>query len=49
VEKYRHGVKLGSNYLFLDMHVGITPPDKAIGAIDPWDPAPNTNNPSAEN
>jgi prepilin-type N-terminal cleavage/methylation domain-containing protein len=46
VEKYRHGVKLGSNYLFLDMHVGITPPNEAIGAIDPWDPAPNTNNPS---
>ncbi len=48
VEKYRHGIKLGSNYLFLDMHVGISPPDKAIGAIDPWDPAPDTNNPTPE-
>jgi prepilin-type N-terminal cleavage/methylation domain-containing protein len=48
VEKYRHGVKLGSNYLFLDMHVGITPPSVASGAIDPWDPAPDTNNPTPE-
>jgi prepilin-type N-terminal cleavage/methylation domain-containing protein len=48
VEKYRHGVKLGSNYLFLDMHVGITPPTVASGAIDPWDPLPDTNDPTPE-
>ena len=36
VEPYRHGVKLGSNYLYLDMHVGTTPPDDALEGIDPW-------------
>ena len=38
VEPYRHGLKLGSNYLFLDNHVEITPPDEARSGLDPWDP-----------
>ena len=37
VEPYRHGAKLGSNYLYLDMHVSTTPPNEAIQGIDPWD------------
>jgi prepilin-type N-terminal cleavage/methylation domain-containing protein len=37
VEKYRHGVKIGSNYLFKDGHVDIVPPTAAMGALDPWD------------
>jgi prepilin-type N-terminal cleavage/methylation domain-containing protein len=38
VEKYRHGVRRGSNYLYLDMHVDVRAPtqiDKT--ALDPWD------------
>jgi prepilin-type processing-associated H-X9-DG protein len=37
VEPYRHGVKLGSNYLYLDSHVSTTPPNEALPGIDPWD------------
>lgn len=36
VEKYRHGIKLGSNYLYLDMHVDTVPPALAQDALDPW-------------
>jgi len=36
VEPYRHGVKLGSNYLYLDGHVTINPPNEALPGIDPW-------------
>jgi prepilin-type N-terminal cleavage/methylation domain-containing protein/prepilin-type processing-associated H-X9-DG protein len=36
VEKYRHGVRLGSNYLYLDGHVSTAGPDDAIKGIDPW-------------
>lgn len=49
VEKYRHGPRLGSNYLFLDLHVGLLWMPKDVDAdyvnklLDPWDPiAPNT-------
>jgi prepilin-type processing-associated H-X9-DG protein len=38
VEPYRHGVRLGSNYLFLDLHVGLLKREGAIRGIDPWDP-----------
>ena len=38
VESYRHGVKLGSNYLYLDTHVDTVPPDEALAGLDPWDP-----------
>ena len=37
VEKYAHGVKLGSNYLFFDGHVDIVPPHIALSGMDPWD------------
>jgi prepilin-type N-terminal cleavage/methylation domain-containing protein/prepilin-type processing-associated H-X9-DG protein len=38
VEKYRHGRKFGSNYLYLDTHVGLQPYDQALQGLDPWDP-----------
>jgi prepilin-type N-terminal cleavage/methylation domain-containing protein/prepilin-type processing-associated H-X9-DG protein len=39
VEPYRHGAKLGSNYLFLDLHVDSVYKKPAIqlAGIDPWD------------
>ena len=40
VEKYRHGVKLGSNYLYLDRHVDTVPPQLAQDSVDPWSPLP---------
>jgi prepilin-type N-terminal cleavage/methylation domain-containing protein len=39
VDEFRHGLKIGSNYLFLDMHVEsliITASD-AANWLDPWD------------
>ena len=43
LEKYRHGLKLGSNYLYLDLHVDRTAPKEVKGGIDPWDvPVPAT-------
>jgi hypothetical protein len=50
VERYRHGTVLGSNYLFLDMHVDTETPVQAYDALDPWDfaggPPPNPPAPS---
>jgi prepilin-type N-terminal cleavage/methylation domain-containing protein len=37
VEPYRHGPRLGSNYLFLDMHAGTAPKSVAVAGLDPWD------------
>ena len=38
VERFRHGARLGSNYLYLDMHVGSEGSDEvAKNQIDPWD------------
>lgn len=37
VEFYRHGLRLGSNYLYLDGHVTLEPPDPIKAALDPWD------------
>ena len=38
VEKYRHGVRLGSNYLYKDGHVDIVEPRADLAtALDPWD------------
>jgi prepilin-type N-terminal cleavage/methylation domain-containing protein/prepilin-type processing-associated H-X9-DG protein len=45
VEPYRHGVKLGSNYLFLDGHVDSRMPDTVKNQLDPWDPNPETTQP----
>jgi prepilin-type N-terminal cleavage/methylation domain-containing protein len=42
VEEYRHGIKLGSNYLYLDMHVDTVPPQQVKDAVDPWAPLPAT-------
>ena len=38
VEPYRHGIKLGSNYLYLDGHVDVVPPKAVKDALDSWDP-----------
>jgi prepilin-type N-terminal cleavage/methylation domain-containing protein/prepilin-type processing-associated H-X9-DG protein len=45
VELYRHGATYGSNYLFMDLHVGSMLPDKAANALDPWD-APKPDDPA---
>jgi prepilin-type N-terminal cleavage/methylation domain-containing protein len=37
VEPYRHGARLGSNYLYLDMHVSTALPNDAVRGVDPWD------------
>jgi prepilin-type N-terminal cleavage/methylation domain-containing protein len=37
IELYRHGLRIGSNYLHLDMHVDTLMPQQVKGAIDPWD------------
>src|SRR5207248_11682389 len=37
VEKYRHGVPLGSNYLYHDGHVDTKLPPDALTGIDEWD------------
>ena len=38
VEPYRHGIKLGSNYLYLDGHVDVEQPKIIKDALDSWDP-----------
>jgi prepilin-type N-terminal cleavage/methylation domain-containing protein/prepilin-type processing-associated H-X9-DG protein len=38
VEKYRHGLQLGSNYLMLDGSVISKSPNEAEGGMDPWEP-----------
>lgn len=39
VEPYRHGVRRGSNYLFMDMHVSVLREFRDIAAaLDPWEP-----------
>jgi prepilin-type N-terminal cleavage/methylation domain-containing protein len=38
VEQFRHGVKLGSNYLKFDWHVDTLPPREALTGVDPWAP-----------
>jgi prepilin-type N-terminal cleavage/methylation domain-containing protein len=47
VEPYRHGAKLGSNYLYLDMHVATTPPNEMFKGLDPWDAGLGTPPPPA--
>jgi prepilin-type N-terminal cleavage/methylation domain-containing protein len=37
VELFRHGLRLGSNYLYLDMHVSNAAPEQKPGLLDPWD------------
>jgi prepilin-type processing-associated H-X9-DG protein len=38
VDQYKHGIKLGANYLYLDGHVDISPPKAIENSLDPWDP-----------
>jgi prepilin-type processing-associated H-X9-DG protein len=45
VEKYRHGIQLGSNYLYLDSHVGTLLPNVALTGLDPWDLRSSTTTP----
>jgi prepilin-type N-terminal cleavage/methylation domain-containing protein len=47
VEPYRHGPRLGSNYLYLDKHVSTTPPNEALMGLDPWDAGLGTGQPPA--
>jgi prepilin-type processing-associated H-X9-DG protein len=39
VEFYRHGPFVGSNYLFLDLHVDTALQRDFLDWVDPWDPA----------
>jgi prepilin-type N-terminal cleavage/methylation domain-containing protein/prepilin-type processing-associated H-X9-DG protein len=43
VEPYKHGIKLGSNYLFCDFHVDLVPPAQVPSTLDPWDVNLGTN------
>jgi prepilin-type N-terminal cleavage/methylation domain-containing protein len=38
VEPYKHGLKLGSNYLYLDSHVDTVAPQIILDGLDSWDP-----------
>jgi type II secretory pathway pseudopilin PulG len=41
VDPFRHGAQLGSNYLYLDMHVGPRDRKLPVFGLDPWDfPSP---------
>ena len=42
VELYRHGIRLGSNYLYMDGSVRNTPPTQAMNSLDPWSFTPTT-------
>jgi prepilin-type N-terminal cleavage/methylation domain-containing protein/prepilin-type processing-associated H-X9-DG protein len=45
VEPYRHGIKLGSNYLYLDGHVAVDQPKAVKDSLDSWDPIGETTTP----
>ena len=36
VEPWRHGLKRGSNYLFMDWHVANQTEKESLAGIDPW-------------
>jgi prepilin-type N-terminal cleavage/methylation domain-containing protein len=40
VEHHRHGLRLKSNYLHLDLHVDNVEPKQIPGCLDPWDVLP---------
>jgi prepilin-type processing-associated H-X9-DG protein len=43
VDEVRHGRVLGSNYLYLDLHVGPRDFKRPMYGTDPWDfPSPTT-------
>ena len=37
VEKFRHGLRSGSNYLYMDGHVDVDDPEKIARNLDPWE------------
>ncbi|MEA2711512.1 MAG: hypothetical protein QOF78_4113 [Phycisphaerales bacterium] len=47
VNLWAHGVRLGSNYLFLDMHVETRTKDQAKAGVDPWGFPDPTGKPTA--
>ena len=49
VESYRHGIKLGSNYLFMDGHVESQLPAQVRGQLDPWSLDDPTTRPAGGN
>jgi prepilin-type N-terminal cleavage/methylation domain-containing protein len=47
VERFRHGARLGSNFLKHDGHVDTILPSQAAALLDPWElPVPATTQPS---
>jgi prepilin-type processing-associated H-X9-DG protein len=46
VDFYKHGSQIGSNYLYLDLHVATELPAQSLTDIDPWDPTAPTTAPS---
>lgn len=46
IDLLRHGIVLGSNYLFMDNSVRNIPALQAETGMDPWDPAPPPQNPN---
>jgi len=46
VEQYRHGLRRGSNYLYLDWHVETRMPNEARRGVDPWDVQDLTTQPT---
>jgi type II secretory pathway pseudopilin PulG len=42
VDQYKHGINLGANYLYLDMHVDIVEPQGVATSLDPWDATGST-------
>ena len=52
VQPYMHGVQQGSNYLFLDLHVGMLKSERSLallGITDPWDLNTDPANPDKPN
>ena len=50
VNPWMHGLRLGSNYLFLDLHVETKTESEALAGVDPWsfpDPGNTTTQPVA--
>jgi prepilin-type N-terminal cleavage/methylation domain-containing protein/prepilin-type processing-associated H-X9-DG protein len=37
VERYRHGLRSGSNYLYMDGHVDTDDPERVSRNLDPWE------------
>lgn len=47
VDSYKHGIRLGSNYLYLDIHVDTVEPSGVKNSLDPWDPVGTTAPPES--